>query len=126
MAGKNKKDIMIKISVIVKLKVEGLHSWKKCDIKEVDYLKNLHRHTFGFTCEKLVTHTDRDIEFIKFKHEVEAYLRENYWCAAKNCHLFDGKSCEMLAGELLEEFDLIKCSVDEDEEFYGVVERIAQ
>jgi len=115
---------MIKTSIIVKLKVEGIHCWKNCPIEEVKYLRDLHRHTFGIACKKEVNHDDRDVEFIEFKHKIQDYLNKKYFDTKFKCLLFNSMSCEMIAKELMDEFDLEMCSVDEDDEFYGVVEKV--
>jgi len=109
--------------IIVKLKLEGVHAWKTCNIEEVMYLKDTHRHTFGFTCCLEVSHNDRDVEFIEFQHQIRNYLRLKYYDDVKfNLYDFTGKSCEMLAEELAREFNLAWCEVDEDGEFFGRVE----
>ncbi len=105
----------------VKLDIEGLHSWPNCDIEEVEYLKYLHRHTFQFLCRAEVSHGDRDIEFIKFKHEIKNYIGQKYYDAKYKCCNFTGQSCETLAEELVHQFKLSQCSVSEDGEFFGIV-----
>jgi hypothetical protein len=109
------------MNIIVKLQIEGIHRWKDCPIEEVSYLRNLHRHTFGIACKKTVTHSDRDTEFIQFKHQIKNYLQK-YYDSNYDLYNFDGMSCEMIATELLQKFNLTECSVDEDGEFFGVVE----
>lgn len=106
----------------VKIDIEGLHSWPNCNIEEVEYLKYMHRHTFQFFCRAEVSHGDRDIEFIEFKHEIKNYLATKYYNAKYKCCDFTGQSCEMLAEELLIRFGLCRCSVSEDGEFFGIVE----
>ena len=71
---------MKKIYILVNLQVEGVHSWSSCNITQVSYLKNIHRHQFYIRVEKSVSHTDRDIEIIKFKREIKQYLINKYWC----------------------------------------------
>lgn len=106
----------------VKLDVEGVHCWSNCNINEVDYLKHLHRHTFGFLCRAEVTHGDRAIEFIEFKHKIKEYIGRKYYDAKYKCCNFTGQSCEQIAEELLVEFGLCRCAVSEDAEFWGVCE----
>lgn len=105
----------MKTNIIVNLTYIGLHHWKDCDLQEVEYLKNLHRHTFYITCKKEVTHDDRDIEIIMFKEEIINYLDSVY-----NGN-FGTMSCEMIARDLLEEFKLNYCKVLEDNENGGEV-----
>ena len=102
-------------AVIVKLQVEGLHQWAVCDIREVAYLSSLHRHVFHVECKKEVSHDDRDIEIISFKHELKKYLLGVYSTDGLVCN-FGGRSCEMIAKELLQKFELNYCSVLEDGE----------
>ena len=106
----------------VKLYIEGIHCWANCNIDEVEYLKYTHRHTFGFLCRAEVSHGDRDIEFIEFKHKIKEYLGRKYYNPKYKCCDFTGQSCEMLAEELIKEFNLCRCAVSEDNEFWGIVE----
>lgn len=106
----------------VKLDIEGLHSWPNCNIDEVDYLKYMHRHTFQLLCRAEVTHNDRDIEFIEFKHQIKEYIAKRYYDPKYRCCNFTGQSCESLAEELLGVFHLCRCSVSEDGEFWGIIE----
>lgn len=112
----------MKKSIIVKLDVEGLHNWPDCNLPHVDYLKHVHRHTFGIACEVEVTHSNRDIEFIDLKHKVKQYVAKRWYDQAFGCCNFGAMSCEMIAEEILNNFGLNKCSVSEDGEFFGVVE----
>lgn len=102
----------MKTIVIIKLTVEGLHRWKDCDIESVKYLSSMHRHLFHIECGKTVSHSNREIEIISFKQDIETYLMNRY---GKPC-LFNSKSCEMIAEELLTAFKLEYCKVLEDNE----------
>lgn len=114
----------IKKSIVIKLKVEGIHNWPGCDIEEVSYLMYPHRHTFGIECQIGVEHGDRAVEFIEFKHKIASYIHSRWYQMGYGCNYFGPMSCEHIATELLEEFNLDKCSVSEDDEFWGVVERV--
>lgn len=109
---------MSKTNIIVKLDVEGLHNWPAAKeiLPQVAYLSDLHRHRFFITAKKAVMHDDRDVEIIMFKNEIRKYLQLNYFSTHDQCLMFGSKSCEMLAKELLNEFDLCYCSVLEDDE----------
>jgi len=100
--------------IVVNVKVPGVHRWKTCNIEEVMYLQNYHRHMFHIRCVKPVIHGDRDIEIIMFKKHVKDYLREEYFDMDRDVCFFDGMSCEMIAQELAEQFDLTECEVLED------------
>tara|TARA_R110002012_G_scaffold36532_9_gene103063 strand:- start:84 stop:323 length:240 start_codon:yes stop_codon:yes gene_type:complete len=71
---------------------------------------------FYVECKKRVFHNDRDVEFITFKKDVIDYLKFNYYDDEDRIHNFEERSCEMIATELLEYFDLEYCSVFEDNE----------
>jgi len=112
------------------LQVEGTHSWPRCPFDEVAYLRDTHRHVFHIKAYKKVTHSDRDVEFIMLKHQLTVWLRSHYVPAFKDLpnnigdfcvHVFGAKSCEMLAEELINEFDLSRCEVNEDGENGAIV-----
>jgi hypothetical protein len=105
-------------NVIVKLQVEGLHSWPdaKKIVPEVGFLSDPHRHVFHITAKKRVNHDDRDVEFIMFKRDIEQYFRDKYFDMSYRCHWFGAKSCEMIAKEVLQFFACEYVSVFEDNE----------
>ena len=105
-------------NVIVKLQVEGIHNWPDAAevFPEVAFLSEHHRHMFHITCKKKVNHDDRDVEFIMFKRDIQEYLYDKYYKGLVRCHFFKSMSCEMIARELYEKFDLEYCSVFEDNE----------
>ena len=70
---------------------------------------------FHITAHKVVSHNDRDTEFIKLKRDILAWLHKTYGGINTTAQL-GAKSCEMLATELIEEFGLIECTVSEDGE----------
>ena len=115
----------MKTSVVYKVSVEGLHCWPDAKIvfPEVSYLSDLHRHTFVIRCKVEVTHSDRDKEFIMESHRVSKYLTNKYWDTDKRCLNFEYRSCEMLAEEILTEFELDECSVFEDDENGAIVKK---
>ena len=99
--------------IIVKYQFPAIHCWENCNIKEVEYLKYPHRHLFYVEAIKNVTHDDRDIEIIMFKNKMEAY--------SKSRTNYGSMSCEMIAQELLDIFNLDKCIVLEDNENGAIV-----
>ena len=107
---------MLKTNIIINTQVEGIHNWPACDIKEVEFLKYPHRHIFFICCKKEVTHDDRDIEIIRLKRDVNDFLIQIYGSPENNVLILGSKSCEMLAKELLQQFNLTYCSVLEDNE----------
>lgn len=113
-----------RIEILTRVKVEGVHRWKKCPIKEVSYLKKYHRHTFHIIASNYGTHADRDVEFIEFGHQILAYLNTHYYNTHYDCLFFDDCSCEMIAEELVEHFNLAWCEVNEDGEGGSIVRNI--
>ena len=109
----NDKEKVVRVDSVVycTLQFEATHNWPECPFDEVAYLRNEHRHLFHIKAFKRVYHDDRDTEFIMLKHTIEKYLNETY---AE--HKFGRKSCEMLARELAEKFDLCQIDVSEDNE----------
>ena len=108
----------MRTSIIVRLNVEGIHNWPAARevFPAVGFLSDPHRHIFHIECKKKVHHDDRDIEIILFKRTIEEYLYTTYAKESKRVCDFGPKSCEMLARELLETFQLEYCSVLEDNE----------
>lgn len=82
----------------------------------MEFLKSPHRHIFYITAKKEVTHLDRDIEIIQLKRVINSYLKKMYAKPNESVLYFGSKSCEMIAMELLNQFDLCYCSVLEDGE----------
>ena len=109
---------VFKTNVIAKLELEGLHNWPDAQavFPEVGFLSNMHRHKWYITAKKRVHHDDRDVEFIMFKRDILEYLEREYFNPSSRTHEFGAKSCEMLAREILLEFDCVYVSVFEDNE----------
>ena len=82
------------------------------------FLRDRHRHVFHVRAEKLVSHGDRDVEFILLKRAVEEELRTV--AAEENTETW---SCERWGEELLQRLQLDKVEVSEDGENGAVVER---
>lgn len=110
-----------RVRVVSRIKMEGIHRWRSCPLEEVAYLRNYHRHLFHIECKAYVNHMDRDIEFIKLSHDVKNYLHIKYFNEQYQCLFFDDNSCEMIANELVEKFDLYECEVNEDGEGGSIV-----
>lgn len=112
-------------TIIVKLSVDGMHNFPNASelYPEVEFLQHRHRHMFHFTVSKKVNHNDRDIEFIMFKRDIIDYLYNRYSTNSRTME-FGSSSCEMLAKEILEQFDCEWVEVFEDNENGARVERI--
>jgi len=97
--------------VFCTIQFEAIHNWPGCPFEEVAYLRDLHRHVFHIKAYKDVNHDDRDVEFIRLKHAIIHFLDIKY-----PNRVLGSISCEMLARQLISEFDLSKCEVSEDNE----------
>lgn len=111
---------MTQTNIIVNLRIEGIHNWPdaKKIFPEVGFLSDSHRHIFYICAKKEVSHDDRDVEIILFKRLILKYFHEKYNPKYPEVgpFKFGAMSCEMIARELLEEFQLEYCSVLEDNE----------
>jgi hypothetical protein len=103
------------IQIVITIQVEGFHNWPEAP-SEVSFLADRHRHIFHIKCWKSVSHDDRDIEIILFKREVLNYMNRMYFSSETNSHEFGHRSCEMLASDLIEAYNLHACEVLEDGE----------
>lgn len=110
----------LKTFIVCTLQVSGVHRWAGCKDAQVSYLANLHRHQFFIKVKKQVSHLDREIEIISFKTKISNYLRK-YYNGLLCLHNFGNRSCEQIATELLEHFELDECEVLEDNENGAVV-----
>ena len=111
-----------KEEVWVTLQAEGIHCWADCPFEEVAYLRSPHRHVFHIKAHKKVTHSDRDVEFIMLKHEMEQYLWDMFFDKKLKLHNFRTYSCEWIAHNLITRFDLSRCEVSEDNENGAIIE----
>jgi hypothetical protein len=102
---------------------EGIHNWPDCPIEEVKYLRDPHRHMFHVKAYKVVSHDDRDTEFIWLKHRMQEFIRANYPNDEAGVAELGAYSCEMIARDLIGEFGLSKCEVSEDGENGSILYR---
>ncbi len=98
----------------VKTKFTGFHRWKKAP-KEVKFLRDYHRHEFNVILSFEVQDSDRELEFFMVKKVLDDYLKDKY--EGKKFDL----SCEMIAQNLVEQFNAFACRVQEDDQNAGVV-----
>lgn len=108
-------DSKLKRYIKVNLQVEGIHNWADCNLEDVIYLRNLHRHIFYIKAIKEVTHNNRDIEIIMFKNKIISYLNEKYQGS------FNSMSCEDIAEDILRQFECNEVEVLEDNENGAIV-----
>lgn len=78
------------IWAIVKVQREGFHCWPGAT-NGVSFLKNVHRHMFHVEARVEQRHTDRDVEYIGFKHRLDKLVADTMR------ELGDSKSCERIA-----------------------------
>jgi len=104
------------INIVINLQFQACHNWPDCPIEEVSFLKYPHRHIFHICCKKNVIKADREIEIIMMKNEVLNYLNRNFYDDKLGFGNFNARSCETIALDLVETFDLNYCSVLEDNE----------
>lgn len=91
---------MRKTNVILNTDFIAVHCWPECPFDDVSFLRHPHRHKFTVTMKFSVSHTDRDIEFIRMKDDVTSFIRAH----------FDGKdlgrmSCEDIAVMIMNGFE---------------------
>lgn len=106
----------MKKTVILHLKVPGIHNWIKAEEvigKEVSFLKHPHRHIFVIEMGISVKDSDREVEIFCKELEVKKYLYNKYSNEYETL-AFGGMSCEMIAEELLTEFNANWVEVRED------------
>lgn len=104
----------LKTRIVVNLQIPWIHRWNNCDINEVKYLREYHRHLFYIRCEKAVKGKDREIEIISYKNLIENFIKDRYYLYHLWLCKFGNMSCEMIAEELLKKFNLDLCEVLED------------
>lgn len=104
----------------------GIHHWPEAVRQEprVAFLTYPHAHIFKITCVKQVSHDNRDIELLLWREEILQHLKETYPPIEGSPALnFDDMSCEAIAVELFEHFDLEECRVAEDNFVAAIVKR---
>lgn len=105
----------MRMSIVVTFRFEGIHCWPDAQ-DPVAYLSFPHRHVFHVEAVKDVTHAEREIEIIQFKHEMRKYCAD----------VFQGPhtlSCETMALNLYTHFKLRTCRVLEDGENGALIEQ---
>ena len=86
-------------NIIVQSEFTALHSWADCDILEVEFLKELHRHIFKVQIKLAVTTVHRDLEFFMVKNYLDSFLKLYQGLKLVN------KSCEEMCQEI---YDFVK------------------
>lgn len=97
--------------IVITFQFPAIHCWPDCNISGKEYLRDPHRHLFYTTIKFLISHNNRDIEFLDKKEEILSFVEKTY----TNKNLLQ-KSCEQIAEELLNYFDAEYVRVMEDNE----------
>ncbi len=106
----------MKTYVIVRLQIDGEHNFPAAAelFPEVAFLAHPHRHMFHIEAKVEVFHDNRDKEFIMLKRDILEYLGKRYYRSVSRTHMFGPMSCEMIAREILNEFNCKSVQVWED------------
>lgn len=112
----------------IRFEVEGFHNYPDASKNHgelVKFLEQSHRHIFKFNCKKRVNHDNRDEEFILLRRRVKQYINRKFPVFEMQCECYDfgSMSCEMIAKNILKQFDFDSVEVSEDGENYAVVEK---
>jgi hypothetical protein len=102
----------MKSIVIIQFEIEGFHYYPNAP-KRVEFLSEIHRHTFVVKAGYLVKDLNREKEIFIERDYIKEYLTESY---GSPC-LFGAMSCEMIAAEILtfaREDGMVWCEVWEE------------
>ena len=69
--------------IVIKFQFEGIHYCPECDVEGVEFLKAPHRHIFHVEAKKLVTHNNRDVEFIDLEKNAGTYCQTQWQARIK-------------------------------------------
>ena len=99
------------INLIINTQFAAIHNYPDCNIPEVTYLKDPHRHTFHLKLKFKVIGDNREIEFIALKEKIEHYIREG-WVGQNLGEM----SCEQIAETFAIHWNAFYVRVMEDNE----------
>jgi len=109
----------------IRLRMPGFHCWPTAP-SPVEFLSARHRHTFHIRVRIEVEHSDRNVEFILFRKEVEDFVWVRFGRDKDvNAVTFGNLSCEHIAEIISNEmdirgFEVREVGVSEDGEFEGI------
>lgn len=119
---------MIETYIVVKNQFEGVHRYKDAP-KQVDFLRDYHRHIFTIKSKIQVFHDDRELEFIIVKRFIDEFINKNIREQQQTYWFMDNLSCEqvcfMIYSILKEQYGKtrkISIEVSEDGENSAVIE----
>jgi len=112
----------------VSISQDALHFWPEAGdvLPSRAYLSSPHHHTFHITACVKVQHSNRDVEFHDFKHELRKVVRNIISWEVGGAASFGPLSCEAIAQMILEQFpdNVFEVRVFEDEDCGAVVRRV--
>jgi 6-pyruvoyl-tetrahydropterin synthase len=114
---------MLRQFVVVKTEFQATHNWPTCNIEEVEFLKNEHRHRI-FVTVKVETTGDREVEFFVLKGVVDQLIDDAY--GFDKLKRMGSSSMETISHRLLSElrqlgYNAVEVSAFEDDEVGSVV-----
>lgn len=111
------------IKIFVSTKVAGTHYWPDAGkySENHKYLANVHRHMFHIKVTKVVSHDNRDIEFLKLKDDLTKALQMSYIFDDYDNFNFLTCSCEQIATTLCTLLHAHSVEVSEDGENGAIV-----
>jgi|TARA_Y100000310_G_C20577076_1_gene760982 hypothetical protein len=95
--------------VVIDFDIEGFHYYPKAP-KEVSFLSAEHRHLFQVKAGWLIKNSNRELEIFIQTDKVMNWLRSKYGNPCK----FESMSCEMIAEDILKNFNCYFVEVLED------------
>lgn len=102
-------------SIWITTQFVGFHKWPDAP-DEVAYLRDYHRHRFGVKVAIVVKHSNRDVEFLTFKRQLENYIdstfKDKYF--EYSCEHIAEMICKFISTVLLH--IVLYVNVDEDGE----------
>jgi 6-pyruvoyl-tetrahydropterin synthase len=108
------------VTVFINTRFEGVHRWADAPDGPIEHLRNPHRHEFHVRVEVLVSHDERDVEFLTLKAEVDNWLDDHLSYRNAEVGLLE-LSCESMARKIWEwlgseDYTPVAVSVSEDGE----------
>lgn len=98
--------------IFITTEYEGIHCYPNAP-EEVAFLRHPHRHMFHVRIDLQVTHSDRDVEFIMFRREIDKMIAERITeMQHRSCEMI----CEILLEYVIEKYPNRKCRVEVSED----------
>lgn len=101
----------VETTIKVKTRFEGIHSWPDAP-DEVGFLRWPHRHLFHVQVELEVYHDDREVEFLLFQREIQAFIAQRPSLGSSSCETI----CKDILGYVVDHYPRRNCTVDVSED----------